>query len=150
MKKISLLVLSIIALAVSVKAQVPVGALCSPLAFGPLAAASTTNFVTPLLITASKQGFTGVQFTLSMSAAGASVATNAAFWLAPTCDGITYDTNHPSIISLPTLGTSTNTWITNLNSQGIFGWFVYAAQNTHSAAVATNRGSQFVQKISAP
>lgn len=122
-----------------------------------LAAATTTNFATPLFIDAHAQQNVAIMTANSWSTAGETTGnTNILYSLAPTVDGSNYSTNNLiTIASYNRSGTAGQVSYssTNLSANGLKGWYVVKAVNNSAAGVATNTPSTaFVYgiKIGAP
>jgi len=137
----------------SAKAQVPS---YSPVQLGvpaTIAAATTTNFASPIFIDASHQDKVAFQFRTIWGTAGESTGnTNLLFKLAPTVDGLTFDTNKSvTLASYNRAATAifTNIETTNLNANGLMGWYIYQEVNNSAGGAATNT-LKYGLKMSAP
>jgi hypothetical protein len=122
-----------------------------------LAAATTTNFVNPLYIDASKSQHVAFSCYTSWSTAGEATGnTNILYTLAPTLDGVIYDTNRTVTVASYNRSTTAGAFSpssTNLDANGFRGWYLIKAANNSAAGVATNSAtSGFVYsiKIGAP
>lgn len=76
------------------------------------------------------------------------VGSNVVAVLAPTIDGVNYDTNHEQTITCPEENTSTNTWTTNISCDGIGGFFLVSLANTGGATNTVK--FKYSQKLNAP
>ncbi len=118
-----------------------------------IAAATTTNFATPLFIDARKQDKVAFQFRSIWGTAGESTgSTNVQFTLAPTVDGIAYDTNKAiTLVSYNRAATAifTNIETTNITASGLAGWFITKEVNNSAGGALTNT-FQYGIKIGAP
>jgi hypothetical protein len=137
----------------SARAQVPT---YSPVQLGvpaTLAAATTTNFASPIFIDASHQDKVAFQFRTIWGTAGESTGnTNLQFTLAPTVDGLTWDTNKSVILASYNRAATaifTNIETTNLSASGIMGWYITKEVNNSAAGAATNT-LKYGLKMSAP
>lgn len=118
-----------------------------------IAAATTTNFVSPIFIDASHQDKVSFQFRTIWTTAGEATGnTNILFKLAPTVDGLSFDTNKSITIAsynrAATLG-FTNIETTNITANGLKGWYIYQEINNQASGTATN-SLQYGIKISSP
>lgn len=156
MKKLLLSLIGVAALlaTITVQAQIPTAAANTIYSNFLIPAGVTTNLPSPYFIDCSKQQNMAIQSEASWSiiATPAGTLTNLVFTLAPTVDGVKMDTNQSKFISQSDLNGpagSINVLATNLNAQGLKGYFLIAIQNNHATGVATNTLKQFI-KISAP
>ena len=121
-----------------------------------VAANMTTNLISStntVLLYSGKQQNLAMEFDTAFSVAGdAAGLTNAIYKLAPTIDGVTFDTNNAvTVTSLYEQATAgqVQRWSTNLNTAGRMGWVIYSIQNTHATGVLTN-SVKTLQKIGWP
>jgi hypothetical protein len=140
---------------VSVRAQQPVSA-ANTISSGLLIqSAVTSNLPTPIYIDCSKQQNMTLQLETAWSVivtpGGSSTLTNLVFTLCPSADGVGYDTNQTVSITQKDYGAAgaKQTLVTNLNAQGLKGYFIISIANNHATGVATNTIKQHI-KIGAP
>lgn len=121
-----------------------------------IAAATTTNLATPLLILAQNQDKIAFQFNTTWSVNGESTGnTNLLYTLAPTVDGIKYDTNKTITLAAYeyTSAGNVSTSVTNgITAGGLYGWYLIKIVNNSASGVATNGANAFEYsvKISSP
>jgi hypothetical protein len=119
-------------------------------------AATTTNLVTPLLIDTKKLQNVALMMGTTWSTAGEATGnTNLIYTLAPTVDGVNMDTNRTITITAynNTVAGTVSYTRTNLQANGLSGWYIIKVVNNSAAGVATNQPSSgMVQsiKIGAP
>lgn len=112
---------------------------------------TTTNLATPLFIDASKSQV--LSFGM-LSTASTVIASNTAWYLAPSVDGINMDTNNPVILNgnkIYTTGLAPfNYNCTNINVGAIQGYFLYQIIAPPDASTTSTNTLKFSQKLQAP
>lgn len=109
-----------------------------------IAAATTTNLATPLLLDVGKFQNVAIMMGTTWSTAGESTGnTNLIYTLAPTVDGINMDTNRTITIAAynNTAAGNVSYSRTNLSANGLKGWYITKIVNNSAAGVATNAAS---------
>lgn len=97
----------------------------------------TNTFLTltnSILLDCSGQRWFAVDFIV----AGGTATSNMNYWLAPTCDGITWDSNNVKAIAIAETGTAGGTnYSTNWDTGGYLGYFIVAVSNNSTSATGT-------------
>jgi hypothetical protein len=132
MKK--LLILIGLAVAVSITAQAQVSTTFNPITLPNIAAGGSTNPATTIRLDCSKQSTCPIVLSWAMMGTDTS---NVVFTFERTGDWVRYDTNAPVTVTLPSAGTTQQTYFTNLTVNGWAGFRVKIA-NTTSLTPFTN------------
>ena len=110
----------------------------------------SSNLNTPIFIDASRSQ----QITFgSLQSVGTAAATNSAWFLAPSYDGIHMDTNHPVVLLTPQTIVQTNVFdwtVTNVTAGALQGYFFYQYTNGAITGGASTNSLSYSVKISSP
>lgn len=108
-----------------------------------LATTVETNLATPPVIDVRKQSNVGITFSFNQSSASTS---NVVYVLHRSIDGSRYDTNREITVTIPSTGTATNNYTTNISCAGIGYIRLWAIRNTTAITTMTNFGVTYAIK----